>query len=206
MFDVCPKCSVYNEKKMIDPAGPYAVCPHCGYAHHFRQQPLYVVTGASGAGKSTVCLRLPNRLSDVVCLDMDTLWNPCYNTPEDDYRLFRNTWLRLAREIGQNGLPVVLCGSATPGQFEACPQYRYFTKIHYLVLVCDDDVLAERLRARPAWRQSSTPRVIETMVAYNRWFKRHAVQYDMRLLDTTPISVDETVDSVRDWVEGQPVR
>jgi hypothetical protein len=39
-------------------------------------------------------------------------------TPEDGYRVYRNVWLRLAKNIGQCGLPVVLCGTAVPDQFD----------------------------------------------------------------------------------------
>lgn len=65
-------------------------------------------------------------------------------------------WLRLAKNIGQAGLPIILCGTSLPDQFEACPERRYFATLHYLALVCDEITLKERLRQRPAWRSSIT--------------------------------------------------
>jgi len=51
VFNVCSHCGEYAVEKMIDPAGPFAICPFCTYAHPFLQQPLFLITGASGAGK-----------------------------------------------------------------------------------------------------------------------------------------------------------
>ncbi len=47
-------------------------------------------------------------------------------------------WLRLARQIGQAGLPVVLDGMTIPEQIEPLGERRYFSSVHYLALVCDD--------------------------------------------------------------------
>ena len=74
MFNTCARCGSYHADKIIDPAGPFAVCPECGHRHSFRQLPLFVVTGASGAGKSTVCMELAQRTDDVVVMESDILW------------------------------------------------------------------------------------------------------------------------------------
>jgi len=65
-----------------------------------------------------------------------------------------------------------LVGSALPEQFENCPERRYFTHIHYLAVVCDDDTLVQRLRARPAWRGSGTAEFIEDMRGFNAYIKK----------------------------------
>ncbi len=160
-------------EKQIDSAGPFAICPHCGYAHPFLQQPLFIVTGASGTGKSTACLELAPLLRECVVLESDILWGLIPATPEDNYRSYRNAWLRLAKNIGQAGRPVVLCGSAVPEQFETCPERRYFSTLHYLALVCEDEALAERLKARPGWRESGSAETVQHMAQFNRWFKQH---------------------------------
>jgi len=208
MFNVCPACGVYAAEKAIDPAGPFAVCPTCGYRHPFHRLPLFVVTGASGAGKSTVCLTLPERLPECVTLEMDILWRPEFNRPDDDYRAFRDVWLRIAKNVGQSGRPVVLGGSAVPGQFERCSEARYFAAIYYLALVCDDETLAARLRARPAWRESAGDDFVGRMLAFNGWLKENATtsaspaRPQLDLLDTTSLSPIETVERVATWVRG----
>jgi hypothetical protein len=202
MFAVCPQCGEYAEDKQIDPTGPFAICPHCQYAHPFLQQPLFIVTGASGAGKSAACLVLTPILKECVVLETDILWGLLQATPEDNYGAYRNAWLRLAKNIGQAGRPVVLFGSAIPEQYEMCVERRYFSTIHYLALVCDDDALIERLKQRPAWRASATPETLERMGQFNRWLKTHAAttQPPMLLYDTTSVSVAETAAAIAQWI------
>jgi len=205
MFNVCDHCGLYRADKIIDPVGPFAVCPECGHRHPFLALPLLIVGGANGAGKSTVCNYLTGRLRDAVLLDADILWRADFNTPEDNYYDFFDTWLRLAKNIGQSGRPVVLFGAGTgvPSNLENCIERRYFSTIHYLALVCDDDVLAARLRQRPAWRQASQQPVIDEQVRFNRWFKTYnqsGQQPPITLIDTSTLTLAETAQAVADWI------
>jgi predicted ABC-type ATPase len=202
MFNVCPQCGEYTEEKQIDPAGPFAICPHCQYAHSFLQQPLFIVTGASGVGKTTACLALVPVLQECVVLESDILWGLISATPEDNYRTYRNAWLRLAKNIGQAGRPVVLCGSAVPEQYESCKERQYFSTLHYLALVCDDETLSERLKQRPAWRKAGSSEVVERMVQFNRWLKEHAAtsQPPLMVHDTTNRPVSETTAHIAQWI------
>ena len=172
MFNVCPYCGEYSVEKEIDPRGPCAICPFCGYRSRFVQLPLFVLTGASGTGKTTIALNLARSFHDCVTMESDILWGVVPDTTKDGYSVFRDTWLRVAKNIGQAGRPVVLVGSALPEQFENCPERRYFTKTHYLAVVCDDDALIQRLRARPAWRRSGTAEFIEDMRGFNAYIKK----------------------------------
>ncbi len=203
MINVCAKCGQYCVEKEIDPSGPYAICPYCGHRHPFRQLPLFVLTGASAAGKSTVNVMLPVVMSECVFIESDILWTPAFVDPDDDdYRDYWNTWLRVAKNISQGGRPVVVCGSARPEQLESCPERRYFADIHYMALVCEPHELRRRLKRRPSWRHSSDTTFIEQMVQFNGWFKQNAAQTTppMRLLDTTHLSVKESVREVMRWI------
>ena len=205
MFNVCPGCGEYTVEKAIEADGPFAVCPRCGHRQRFVQLPLFLITGASGVGKTAVGLHLVGRLPECVVLESDILWRSEFATPEDDYRSYRDLWLRVAKNVGQGGRPVVLCGTAVPAQFEACPERRYFASLHYLALVCDDDVLAARLRARPAWRQTDTTEFIASMTRFNQWFKEHAATTHppLTLLDTTTIGVEDAAECAADWVRAR---
>lgn len=205
MFNVCPACGADAVDKRIDPRGPFAVCPVCGHRHPFVSLPLFVVTGASGAGKSAIGLELPARLSECVVLDADILWRPEFDTPADGYRAFRDTWLRLAKNIHQSGRPVVLLGSAVPAQFAASPERRYFAALHTLALICDDRELTARLTGRPAWRDSGADEFIARMVRFNRWLTEHATttQPPMALLDTSALTVPEAADRTAAWVRAR---
>jgi gluconate kinase len=205
MFNVCPACGLYSAEKPIDPCGSCAVCPYCGHRHPFLQLPLFILTGSSATGKSTICLELATRLSDCVCIECDILWRPEFATPEDDYHGLRDLCLRVAKNVGQAGHPVLLCGSATPEQYENCPERRYFGTTHYLALICDDDELIQRLQSRPAWRQSSTPEFVATMLQFNQWFKdnAHDTHPPITLLNTTSLSIAQSVERVANWVHSR---
>lgn len=202
MFNVCPRCGEYSVEKAIDLSGPYAVCPSCHYAHPFLQQPLFIITGPSGAGKTTVCLELVPLMNECVVLESDILWGAASGTPENGYRGYRDMWLRVAKNIGQAGRPVVLCGTALPEQFEPCPERRYFSTLHYLAMVCDDALLKERLKLRPQWRKSSSDAFIKQMLQFNRWLKEHAATTNpsMTLYDTGNQSIQATTRDVAQWI------
>jgi shikimate kinase len=199
VFEVCPHCGLYSETKQF--SHHIARCPHCQQSIPFVAQPLFVLTGASGTGKSTLAQYLAPRLAACVTLEADTFLACAPLDASDDYRAFRDYSLRVARDVGQSGRPVLLGGSATPGQYEKCPNAGFFSAFHYLALVCEDDELRQRLQSRPAWRGSSTPEFIETMRQFNQWFRSSAYTHD--LLDTTYLSIADAAAVVTHWVQAR---
>lgn len=136
-------------------------------------------------------------------LEQDVLWQAGLRDPAR----FRSTWLAMAAMIQQGGRPVMLCGTVVPPEFEPLPERALFTEIRYLALTCDTDVLAERLRARPAWRAWSQPRIAETL-EFNDWIRAEAASMSppMRLLDTTRASVESVADHVCGWAPADVPR
>lgn len=122
MMNVCLQCGTYRADKMIDRAGPYAICPEGGYKHRFLQLPLLIVSGASGAGKSMVYHHLLSRVTQAVLLDSDILWRSEFNAPDANYRDFFETWLRVCKNISQSGRPVVLFGAGVGVPENPLPQ------------------------------------------------------------------------------------
>ena len=205
MINVCNQCGIYRADKIIDPSGPYAICPDCGFRHEFRYLPLWIISGPSGSGKSTVCNALTSQLGEVVMLDSDILWQEVFNTPETNYRNFFETWLRICKNIAQSGRPVVLfgAGAGVPENLENCIERRYFSTIYYLALVCSEDALTKRLQARPSWRSGHHTTFIEDQKRFNQWFmdyNNNDLQPAIRLLDTTFISLKETEQAVTIWI------
>lgn len=201
MFDVCSQCGMYTPEKTVDPAGPFLICPHCHFRQPFTRLPLFMIGGPSGAGKTTVGLHLIGKLPECVVMEGDILWRKEFDTPEDNYASYRSLWLNIAFTIHQSGRPVVLVGTANPDQYESLPRRQYFSVIHYLALVCRDEVLEQRLQDRPAWRGCDAP-FIANMLHYNQWLKAHTALTTppITLLDTSDISIEESTAFTRQWI------
>ena len=204
MFNVCPVCGMYEVSKTIshEDAKRYAVCSACGFQHPFLQLPLFVLTGASGTGKSACALTLAAHTTEYVVMETDILWDARYNTPDTHYREYREMWLRLAKNISQSGKPVILCGTAMPDQVEPCLERRYFSEAYYLALTCSDEEITKRLTGRPSWRESGGSAFLESMVNFNRLFRENGnrSQPNIDILDTTGITVEDTARTVLEWV------
>jgi len=199
MFNVCPYCGLYSVEKAVDLDSSTAFCPYCGEGYQFVMKPLYVITGASGTGKSTVCLQLAKALSGrYVVLETDILWGEVKAKPEDNYASYTNLWLRLAKNIHQSGISVVLCGSLFPPTVESCTERRYFSRVIYLALTCQDEILRDRLLTRPGWRDSSSRAFINRMLEFNRWFLNEGSRGDPRitLVDTSSMDVQQTINNI----------
>ena len=74
----------------------------------------------------------------------------------------------------------------------------------YVALVCREDELERRLRARPAWRGWDDAK-IRRMLEFNQWLLANAQETTppIALLDTTNDPVEETVRSVVAWVRSR---
>lgn len=212
MVNVCPACGLYRADQRIEAVEPdipgeaIAICPECGNRRSFLRLPLLIVTGASGAGKSTVCNHLLGRVRSAVVLDSDILWRPEFNTPDEGFRTFFDLWLRVCKNINQSGRPVVLFGAGVgvPANLEPCVERRYFSAIHYLALVCSDDELAHRLQQRPAWRAAGTDAYIAEHQSFNRWFRDNVDRRPaIDRIDTTGVDTEITSRQVEAWIAAR---
>lgn len=164
-----------------------------------NKQPLFIITGASCVGKSTLCEQLFMNEKEYIVMESDLLWNDMYNTPEDDYCAYRRLWMRICANISQIGKPVVLCGCAVPKQFENQPEREMFSDIYYLAAVCDDAVLEKRMRIG---RKVDEDGWIKSSLDFNNWLKQNANDTSpcITLLDTTDLSPVEAAEIVDKWI------
>jgi hypothetical protein len=211
MINVCTQCGLYRADKIIDPDGPYAVCPECGCQHPFRFLPLLVVSGASGTGKTSVCFNLTGRYQGAVLLDSDILWRPEFNTPESNYRGFFETWLRVCKNVAQSGRTVSLFGAGVgvPENLENCVERRYFSVIHYLALVCSDEILSKRLEQRPAWRGTRDKGFIDDQIRFNQWllnYNKDDKLPPISIIETSHQTIDDTAKAVEAWIREHQKR
>lgn len=164
-----------------------------------KKLPLFIVTGASGIGKSTLCEQLFKGESDYIVLESDILWDDRFNTPETNYNAYRQLWLRLCAAISQAGKPVVLCGCVTPEQFENLVERSWFTSIHYFALVSDQETLEHRMRVG---RQVSDEGWIASSIQFNQWLKDHELTTTppMTLLDVSSGALIDHAKKLHDWI------
>lgn len=92
-----------------------------------------------------------------------------------------------------------MCGCATPKQFEHCDERKNFTDIHYLAVVCDNDVLQERITAQ---RGVTDANWIRSSIEFNVWLKEHAQETNppIYLLDNSRLSPKEAADAADKWI------
>lgn len=167
-----------------------------------RKQPLFIITGASGIGKTTACAGLFAHETDYIVLESDICWHEVYNTPQDQYRAYRRMWLRLCANISQIGLPCVLCGCNTPQQLEELAERALFTEIHYLAVVGDDACLRARLTQG---RGVTDADWIASSLHFNRWLREHAAETipPITLVDATHLTPEETSAQIERWIRAR---
>ena len=205
MYNVCANCGLYRADKVVDRDRSLIICPECQHVHPFHFLPLYLVGGASGTGKTAILEPLLGLNPSTVLLESDILWRSEFDKPEERYRDFFELWLRLAKNVAQNGRPVAIFGAGfvVPENTMHCVEARYFSEIRRLALTCNDELLDKRLRARPAWRDSGTEAFIERQLEFNHWCQeRAAIEANIQVLDTSEATVDETATTISSWLSA----
>lgn len=209
MLNVCPKCGTWTqEAQIIEPDHnpkqlSWRKCVGCGDLFPFKKLPIFFLTGASGAGKTTIGQALFQMNSlDVVPIESDILWGSITASEQDDYRQYRETWLRLCKNFNHCGKPALLVGTVIPSQIEECIERRYFSATHYLVLVRSEREIVESLKSRPDWRESSGDEFITRHLEFNRWLIDHADQTtpSMHLIDISGKTIQESCRLVLDTI------
>jgi DNA-directed RNA polymerase subunit RPC12/RpoP len=203
MYEICVDCGKHIPDADIDPDGPYIICDNCGFRQPFRMLPLFIITGASGTGKTSLSseIALMDEKPDLIYLDSDMLLIKEFTG--SGWQEYRDIWLWVCLNISQSGRPVALFGSASPSDFENAPRRKYFSAIHYLALTCDRGVLEQRLVQRPEWRQSSSPEFVKRHLEWNQWFIDNASTADPphSILDTTDKTLQEAIMELFAWID-----
>jgi hypothetical protein len=157
------------------------------------------MTGCPGVGKTSTAGLLGGRLRDVVVAEMDLFTQPELDTDSRRMMLFLRSWLKLGAALAQGGSRLLVAGFARPGELESVPERRYFTAIHVLALVCDEESFTRRVRARQ--RHGHLPEGdFSGLHALNAWFRTTAAdEPNVTVLDNTHLTVDEAADAAAEW-------
>ena len=184
---------------------------------------LYLVTGASGSGK-TACLDiLRQRNPQVVCYDFDDVGVPA--NPDKVWR-HRTTeyWLQRAIQNQAEGLDTCINGNIVLGEVLACPSAPEITHLSVCLLDCADVVRIDRLRARrsdganmemlcwaawqrmhavdPQWYQNTIRDDGAPEMQWERWenWQRGDPRWETYVLDTTTLTIEEVAESILRWM------
>lgn len=158
--------------------------------------PLFIITGASGSGKTTVVPHLREHLPefDVFDIDEEILTNAV-----GDWQIVKNIWMRIASHIAKSNRMTILCGTQMPWEIKKSEDYKEFSQIFFLNLHCDDSVREKRLLER-GWSNE----LIKEHNKFAKWLIENAdKEYDppMVMIDTSNTSVNKVSLEVKDWVE-----
>lgn len=181
----------------MEPSGGHAVCPQCGRTDDAVLGPLFIVTGASGSGKTAVLAPLARRLRGrCVTFDADLLIDAASALNGGQpviWPAFRDAWLAIAHGVAQSGMPTVLLGPFIPDHLRELPSRRWIGAIRFLVLDCPDELRRARISARPAWRS----RDIDDQVEFGRWLRRNIPDR----VDTSGGTPEDTATAITTWID-----
>lgn len=166
-----------------------------------RKLPLFIVTGASGVGKSTVATELRGMLPNFDVFETDFF--PQSTNSLLDLHGKRAILLRFAYKVAQSGRGTIICGTMMPWDVEKCDDYNNFSEICYINLHCDDETRNERLRNRSD-KATWTDEMLKAHENFAQWLLDNAsTAYNppMPTIDTSCIPPTEVAKQIKSYVE-----
>lgn len=165
---------------------------------------LFVITGASGAGKSTVSDILKSRpdAAEYACIGADEIginwWDYAGTDREGEYN-FDCMREALRRADGRD---LIFASCLNPADYAKRADLPDEIEAAYFIALCPDDgIIAERLRARPPERRFTTEEAIIPHTEYNRWIREHKDMYGL-FIDSGEITPEETAERTLAFIQS----
>jgi hypothetical protein len=133
---------------------------------------LFLVFGASAAGKTSVVSRLRGTVIGLDVHDFDEVGVPPQPTIEWRYEA-NEWWLRQARDADAQGTDLLVAGQTPPGEMLAAPSAPA-VRIRACLLDCDDATRLARLEERGEEWLRAAGGTLDDHVAWGRWMRDHA--------------------------------
>ncbi len=188
MYNVCTKC----DSKQYEIIDGNVICSACGNKIALSKQPLFIVLGASGSGKSSLCTEFASNFKQVVSLDGDCICDySVYKNLSNGVQMYRNELLRVCKNVIQFDKPVILYNSGMPEDYKICEEFKFFNKVYFLALVCDDDELEKHLQQRRKYRDCGNDVFIARQKIYNDALKSN-VEGNIIVIDNTNLKSRQT--------------
>ncbi len=165
---------------------------------------LFVITGACGAGKSTIKDALAQRLDPAAfaCIDCDEVgynwWDYAGTDHESQYK--DDCLAEAVRRAGDRDLVFATCLS--PQDYIAVHAVPDAVESTCFVVLCpSDEEIRKRLRARPKERGFTSDEIIQPHVEFNQWFRRNRGKFPL-MIDNTDQLVEETAARIAAFITG----
>ncbi len=134
---------------------------------------IYLITGASGSGK-TACLEgLKEMMSEINWYDFDEV-----GVPENADKIWRHRtteyWLQKVVENQAEKTDTAINGNVILGEVIACPSAPLIDGIYHILLDCQDVIRIDRLRKR------ATGQDTQDTLCWAAWQRMHAVDPQWR--------------------------
>ena len=156
---------------------------------------LFLLFGASGAGKTFLLNALPGRVPDLAIHDFDEIGVPSGADTVWRHRA-NERWVRRALDYQTAGTDLLLAGQTPFGELLAAPSASLLEAISACLIDCDDDTRVARLRARgPEWL-AQTAGDLEDYLNWAEWLRRHARDPTWQ----TDVIRNEATESEMQWI------
>ena len=162
---------------------------------------LFVLTGSTCSGKSTLARAIGSHLGDAVAIhDFDEL-----GVPRGGGKAWRQrateTWIVRALEYEDQGIDLLLAGQSPLGEWLAAPSAPMLNGLAVCLVDAPDDVRLERLRGRGP----QPPELERAVLGWAEWHRRHALdpQYRPHVLREDGWE-EMRWDRWADWRAGDP--
>jgi dephospho-CoA kinase len=149
---------------------------------------LVLLTGASGAGKTTIAQSVQNlRLPSCEVHFFDSIGVPPVEQMRRDFgsgpawqRAMTLQWIRRIRTILDQGISVLFEGQMRIAFIREALAENEITSAHVILVDCDDATRAQRLRVH----RSQPDLANSDMMNWARYLRQEASAGDIRILDT----------------------
>jgi hypothetical protein len=186
---------------------------------------LFLVFGASAAGKTIALDALRGRLADLAIHDFDEV-----GVPSDADKTWRQrsdeVWVGRALDYQAQGVDLLLAGQTPLGELLASPSAPLLEAVSACLIDCDEPTRSARLRARgaalsgrsagdpqwlrrhaedPAWCPEVIREGASHELRWERWssWQRGDPRWRVRVIDTTSLPVEQVADELAAWIDEE---
>ncbi len=194
----CDQCGRYTVKrtKLVGSTG-YFGCTDCGCQWTPKTVlSLFIVTGASGAGKSAIIEPLQHLLTEYGVFDKDQIW-------AKNWDMAYNNFFRIASALAQGNKKTVIVGTIIPEMLEGLSDRDRVGDIFYINLHTDDQTRRARLTSRRKWGLPDEDFIL-AHARFAAWLLANAETafgHPMPTIDTTSTPPAEVAQQVASWIK-----